>query len=268
MRAILAAIALLASVSAQEQQVASPQEEIRKIQTVLASDQGAGEDFATMSVQHDAQFGRLESLVSAYLIAQIEASPDIKANDLRTRLGELLRSPTPDDLPFVRRTDRFPGRAGASVFSVVYSGYAWSGCGWDGARVVVESYVLDHGKARLAGRLGRELDGVAGAVHQAVFDELLIEGLVTWSSGANLPYKAALYRVDESGVSLVWASGELRGMTAAVFGQYLLVNYVDEKAVPASGAKGFVWALDVYSLEDGIPNLVFQRDHLEGFALR
>lgn len=97
-------------------------------------------------------------------------------------------------------------------------------------------------------------------------DELLIQGLVTWSSGANLPHKAALYRVSQSGVSLVWESGMLRGMATTVFGQYLLVNYRDGKA--AAAGPGFVWALDVYSLDDGTPNLVFRRDHLEGFAPR
>ncbi len=218
-----------------------------------------------MSAERDAQFERLEALVSAYLIAQIEASPDIKADDLRARLIELLQIKR-GDLPFVLRTDPFPGRAGPSVFSIVYDGHVWSGVG--GARTVIESYVLDHGKAERAGRLGRELDGIGGGVARVVGDELLFYGLLEWSSGANLPYEADLYRVNESGVSLVWASGILRGMTASVLGQYLLVNYVDEKAVPASSAKGFVWALDVYSLDDGIPNLVFRRDHLEGFGLR
>jgi hypothetical protein len=277
MRAIVAAIAhatllLTAPLWGQAASTGDVAEQIRKLQSGLANSKVVGDSQADLA-RRQKDFEQIEALVSAYLIAQIDSSPEIQGDDLRKRLAELLQirrderfPPAPNDLPFVLRTDPFPGQTGPSVFKVVYPGDAWHG--WDGARVVVESYVLDHGKAKLAGRLGRELDGTGAGAQPLGLDELLIQGGVMWSSGANLPYKAALYRVNESGVSLVWQSGMLRGMTATVFGQYLLVNYVDEKAVPAGGAKGFIWALDVYSLDDGIPSLVFRRDHLEAFALR
>jgi hypothetical protein len=141
----------------------------------------------------------------------------------------------------------------------VYDGDIYPGTG--GARIVVESYALDQGKVRLAGRAGSELNGIVmrenrGGAQQVGANEVLVQGQVGWASGHVLPFGAALYRVSETGVAIVWNPPVTPGLRASVFGSHLMVEYHDEKLDNGHDPDT---RLDVYSLENGVPKLVFQR---------
>jgi hypothetical protein len=145
------------------------------------------------------------------------------------------------------------------MFAVVYDGQVYAGLG--GARIVIESYALDKGEARLAGRGGSELNGIEmresrGGAQQVGTDELLVQGQYTWASGHVLPFRAALFRVSETGVQTAWVPPITPGLRATVFGGHLLVEYHDEKLDNGHDPDT---RLDVYSLDNGVPKLVFQR---------
>jgi len=240
-------------------------EQVRTIQTRLQTTAAVG-DFQADVARREKEFDGLKEIVSRYVVARIEASPDIKVWDLRNGLIDVLgvkydERLGPDNFhqpPYVFRIEPPYLSNRPVVFALVYDGDVYDGSG--GARVVVESYALEKGKARLAGRGGSELNGIymrenRGGAQQVGADELLVQGLVAWSSGHELPYGAALYRVTENGVETVWAK-VTPGLHASVFGSHLMVEYHDEKLDNGHDPDT---RLDVYYLDNGVPKLVFQR---------
>jgi hypothetical protein len=205
----------------------------------------------------------MNEIVSNYVIARINAAPDISPGDLRDGLIQVLgydQRPDPHESPYVFRINPPYLSNRPVVFSIVDDGAVCYGI--DCARIVVESYALDHGKARLAGRGGSEMNGIVmqearGGAEQVGADELLVQGQRTWASGHVLPFKVALYRVSETGVQTVWQTPITPGVIATVFGGHLMVEYHDEELDSEHKPDT---RLDVYSLDNGVPKLVFQRD--------
>ena len=137
------------------------------------------------------------------------------------------------------------------MWAVAYSGDAFLGV--DGSRVVVESYVVENGKARLAGTGGSEMDGYELKADQiwnpsANLTSILVHGLLMWASGHELPAAAMLYDVGPTGVKRVWkfaAPGlRLLGKEGGLF----VIEYHDESRhsenLPAT-------TIDVYSVAFG-----------------
>jgi hypothetical protein len=248
---------LVAPLWGQAASTAEIAQQIRRIQATLANPDIAESDDARQK-----DFARMESLVSNYVIAQVEAASDITRWVLRDRLIQILGVNNdgfsePDHFhepPYVFFLgDPVFRKSGPMVFSVVYDDAACPGSGCD--RVVIESYVLDHGKVRLAGRGGAEINGIDGRAQQVESDELLVQGLLTWSSGRKLPFKAALYRVTDSGVKMVWQTPIEADLDASYFQEHLFVEHYDfnRETGPTSNPRD----LDVYSLDNGVPRLVF-----------
>jgi hypothetical protein len=122
--------------------------------------------------------------------------------------------------------------------------------GFGGSRAVVESYVVENGKARLAGRGGAEMNGYDVKAEQisnplANSTSILTHGILQWRSGHELPAAAVLYSVSPAGVKKVWklaAPGlRLLGNDGILFA----LEYHDEhrhyKNLPAQ-------AVDVYAV--------------------
>ncbi|MBS1826397.1 MAG: hypothetical protein JST93_13835 [Acidobacteria bacterium] len=72
---------------------------------------------------------------------------------------------------------------------------------------MIESYVVEGGKPRLAGRAGRELDGVSLRAERVFHPKsglyVLIHGVVMWASGHSIAGRAAVYEIDATGVRMV-----------------------------------------------------------------
>jgi hypothetical protein len=239
---------------------------IHKIQDMLLRADIVG-DPKTDRSQRERGFETIESMVSDYVVAQVEASPAIRSWELRNRLITVLGVSSDDrigpdhfheapyvflDDPVFREATNLPQKP--FTFSVVYVSSVCPGFGC--SRMVIESYAIDQGKVRLAGRGGSEMNGVEARAQQVGTDELLIQGQVTWESGHVLPFKAALYRANEAGVKALWQTSK-PALNAAVFEGHLFVEYHDENR-----DSGFndPRRLDVYSLDNGVPRLVFHRE--------
>jgi hypothetical protein len=237
--------------------------QVRRIQMEILSTDVIG-DAKSDQARRDREFAQFKKIVSDYVIAQVEAAPDINWWELRSPLVQILGDKhdarhSPEN-PLLESPHVFLGdpgyrKTGPVVFSVVYKGDACVGVGC--ARTVIDVYVIDQGKVRLAGRGGSELNGIDGGAQQVGADEALIQGQVLWASGHVLPYKAVLYRVSETGVKTVWQSPITPGLSATVFGEHLLVEYHDEKRDTHFNDPKL---LDVYSLENSVPKLVFRRE--------
>jgi hypothetical protein len=129
-----------------------------------------------------------------------------------------------------------------------------------GSRVVVESYVIENGTARLAGRGGSEMDGYELRTEQlwnpsANSTSILVYGIFMWASGHELPAAAMLYGVGPTGVRRLWkfaAPGlRLLGQEGGLF----VIQYHDERRHSENRPST---AVDAYSFDIGheIPHRV------------
>jgi hypothetical protein len=137
--------------------------------------------------------------------------------------------------------------------------------GFMGDRIVVLSYVVNHRKARLAGRGGSELNGVSMHADRmwnpGRGPAVLINGVVEWSSGHALPCKAALYSIDETGVHLIW---KIESASLQVLpdpgGEAFTLIYHDERRHQSSGDVGLTTVVEIYMVRPGgLKQVVRQR---------
>jgi hypothetical protein len=121
-----------------------------------------------------------------------------------------------------------------------------------GRRIIVESYVVEDGKARLAGQGGAEMTGydlnadvLPGGPPNSV--SVLIHGILEWSGGHQFPGKAVLYDVGPAGIGTAWESPMLPGLTAHPEGGGFTVTYHDEERHLQTGLRD-ASVTDTYSL--------------------
>jgi hypothetical protein len=155
--------------------------------------------------RHKRQFEQLKNTVTSFVIAQLEAEPEIEWWQLRGQLIRVLGTnydeQTPDHFhepPYVFRVRRSRNED-PIVWVLAYKEDAFYGFG--GSRAIVESYVVENGKARLAGRGGAEMDGHDLKAEQILnplsnSTSILTHGILQWSSGHELPAAAVLYSVS------------------------------------------------------------------------
>lgn len=229
--------------------------------------------------QRDASFNQVRATISEFIIAQLEAETRLEPRHLRDELLLMLgrknqsitgtqrdsrTGPDPED-PFIQRWPQSwgPRETGPIIWGVTYSDPHHQG--FMGDRVVVESYVVNQGKARLAGRGGSELDGVSmqadrmSNLHPAL--AVLIHGVVEWSSGHALPCKAALYSIDETGVHLTW---KIDAASLQILpdpsGDAFTLMYHDEKLHQSSSDLSLTSIVEVYVIvPGGLKQIVRQR---------
>ena len=228
--------------------------------------------FGSSAQEREAYFGQLKAKVSQFITTQLEAEPKLDPRHLRDQLLRILgkEGDKPSEcsgtvkqwrairrILFVQRWPQSwgPKETGPVLWGVVYSDAHHVGL--MGNRVIVESYVVNQGKANLAGRGGSELDGVAmhaermnnpdlSVSHPAL--AVLVHGVVEWTSGHALPGRGALYAIDAAGVRKIWQDGEA-GLQ--VFGHPdgdgFTVMYHDENRHQSSGGDVTLTSvIDVY----------------------
>lgn len=204
--------------------------------------------------QRDTYFYRLKAEVSRFIIAQLEAEPELQPRHLRDQLLRILGRKgreagvqydsqsigqmEPEE-PFVQRRSFWkPEEKGKVLWGINYSGTHINAFG--GNRIVVESYVVREGKATLAGRGGSELDGFNMQAQRIFLGEstlgVVIHGIFEWSSGHVLPAKAVLYEISETGVRKIWERAEPQLRIIATSDGFIL-TYHDERRHFADPAK-------------------------------
>jgi hypothetical protein len=235
---------------------------VQAIRTELDSQVG-GDKFEAYKAQHEQLFNRWKQVVATFVMAQLEAEPELDQWQLRDQLMRVLgikRADMRDDFhetPLVFPSVRYPVKDPA-VWAVVYEGDIYNGAG--GARVVVESYVVEKGKARLAGRGGAEMNGYAlrlggGQIYNpnAGSVSVLTHATAQWSSGHVLPAAAALYAVGPTGVKTLWkltAPGiEFVGQVDSGF----VIQYHDEDRHSANMPSS---AIDLYMTDHETPRRI------------
>lgn len=178
------------------------------------------------AADRSANFARLKNLVRDFVIGEINRHPRISDADLRAKLTDVLpEMPWADDdlSPYVFSS------ADKHVRAVVY--FVWFGFhGIGGTGIVIDSYVTENGKTRLAGRGGGELSGhILTAEHVSSSPssiKLLGHGRLTGSNGVGT-WRAAVYNVDRQGVHTLWQTMLLGGMEAHSDGNRIIVQYID-----------------------------------------
>ena len=251
---------------------AAASQQIRELHAKLDSD-------APNEKERDASFNLVQAKISEFIIAQLEAEPRLEPRHLRDEIRLLLgrknqsvtgaqfdsrAEPEPED-PFIQRWPQSwePGEKGIIIWGVTYSDPHH--VGFMGNRIVVESYVVNQGKARLAGRGGSELNGVSMHADR-IWNSLpglgvLIHGVVEWSSGHALPCKAALYSIDETGVHLIWRidAASLRVLPDPS-GDAFALMYHDEERHQSTGEFALSSVVEVYEvLPGGLKQVLRQR---------
>ena len=100
---------------------------------------------------HEHQFEQLKSILTSFVIAQLEAEPEIEWWQLRDQVVRILGIKydprTPDhfhEAPYAFRVLKVR-KDDPIVWAIVDRGDAFKGFG--GSRIVVEAYVVDNGKA-------------------------------------------------------------------------------------------------------------------------
>ena len=208
-----------------------------------------------------ADFERLKVMVSEFVVAQLEAEPSLAESQLRDQLLRILGDWHSDSgKPWVQKS----GGSDGSVWGLAYASFLYQGSG--GSRTVVEAYVVEHGKARLAGRGGGELDGVMFAAEPIVNPTpnsmaTLIHGIFEWSSGHALPAKAVLYGINATGVKVLWQTPTLPGLQA--FGhpnrEGFTIMYHDEQRHRDELADDSV--IEVYVMRGPEPKRIVQQHY-------
>jgi hypothetical protein len=248
-------------VAAQELKLLPTGETEKQIQLLHArlEGDGLGEE------ERDASFKQLQTTISEFIVAQLEAEPRLPPRDLR---GELLvvlgRTTAGQEEAFVQRWPESsgPGETGPVIWGVTYRDAHHIGL--MGNRIVVESYVVSRGRARLAGRGGSELDGVAMHANRISNGKnslsVLIYGVIEWSSGHSLPCKAALYEIDETGVRVTWKI-DAYGLEvmAPPRGEAFTIMYHDEKRHASTGDVRLTGVVEVYLVEPGRVRQIVRR---------
>jgi hypothetical protein len=207
-------------------------QQVRELQAKLSGnlDCRVQEDCAEAQSQREPYFNQLQTNVTQFVIEQLEAEPRLERSQLRDQLKRVfglapVEASGKDDRlgPYVPYVFRSPpswasNEAGQIVWAVVYFGAVHDGMG--GSRMVVDSYAVEGGRARLAGRGGLEMSDYGGRIEEIRNPSpnslsLLIHGTLAWSSGHELPAKAILYGVSPAGVRTIWQTPTLPGLNAS-----------------------------------------------------
>src|SRR5579863_9614903 len=122
-------------------------QQIGQIRAKLQGKLDSGDREADVA-RREEDFDRTKEIVSSFVIARVEASPDLNALDLRDSLIQVLganhdKGLGPDSFhqpPYIFRIEPPYLSNRPVVFAVVYDGDIYPGAG--GARIVVESYAL------------------------------------------------------------------------------------------------------------------------------
>ncbi len=208
--------------------------------------------------QQELYFSQLRTIVDQFGVDQLNAEPRLGRDQLRDQMKQVLgpSSGASEEPPHVYRNPSswLANESGPVLWAIVCREFAYLGYG--GSRVVLDAYVVDGGVGRLTGQGGTEMSGHGLSVYElknpaAHSISLLIQGILEWSSGHELPARAVLYRADPNGIQTMWNSGMLPGLHASVTQDQtgFLVQYHDEARHQADYADPHTTVIDTYAVD-------------------
>jgi hypothetical protein len=214
-------------------------ERVRDLQAKLHSitECGSPETCEEANGQREPSFNELRTTISEFVVSQLDAEPKLDRAQLRDQLNRVLGPSAggPSEAPYIFRSPVAwePNQGEPVVWAVAYQ--EWTHAGMGGARTVVDCYVVERGRARLAGRGGAEMSGYGLSIHEILIPSsnslfILIQGRLEWASGHELPAKATLYAVNHAGIQTIWESKMLPGLDVSTRPDHaeFSVRYHDE----------------------------------------
>jgi hypothetical protein len=201
-----------------------------------------------------ANYDELKTIVQDFVIRQLDAAPAISDAMLREQLqkviGRTWADPPASGL-YVSSATAWGPRSTQRLWAVAY--VVWLGThGPGGTGVVIDSYVWEPGRTRLAGRQGSDYSGYNLNVDWLFSGpdkvSFLAYGGMSGSNGLG-NWKASVYFCDKEGVHGIWQTSDLRGLTAVGRGQLITLRH----ARPCQGAasSACAWTYEVYAFEPG-----------------
>lgn len=201
-----------------------------------------------------ASYSQLKTIVQDFVIRQLETAPAIPDAMLREQLQKVIGSTwadPPDSGLYVSSAAPWGPRSTQRLWAVAYA--VWLGQhGPGGTGVVIDSYVWQPGRTRLAGRHDSDYSGYSLRVDWLLSGpdkiSFLAHGRLSGSNGLG-NWKASVYACDKEGVHRVWQTSDLSGLTAAGRDQLITLRH----ARPCQGAasSACAWTYEVYALEPG-----------------
>jgi hypothetical protein len=267
------AIVFLAAALANAQILISPDDaarQVRELQTKMRADptQPTTQPFEAFKAEHERWFGQMQTVVEQFVVKQFNAEPRLTREQLRDLLNQVLEPWEGSGRePHVFRSppNWAANETGSVVWAVVYRDDATLGVG--GSRITIDSFVVDRGTATLAKRGGSEMSGHALNVYEmrspsADQITVLLHGRVEWASGHELPARAILYGVSQSGVANLWDSKVLPGLEVSLTTDQtgFKVQHHDEAAHQLDWASPHTTVVDTYELgADGVLRVSTER---------
>jgi hypothetical protein len=200
-----------------------------------------------------AGYEELKTIVQDFIIRQLDAAPAISDAMLRAQLQKVIGrtwADSPDAGLYVSSAMAWGPRPTQRLWAVAYA--VWLGMhGPGGTGVVIDSYVSESGRTRLAGRQDSDYSGYDLKVDWLFSPgkiSLLAYGGMAGSNGLG-NWKVSVYFCDNEGVHPVWQTSDLLGLTAVGRGQLITLRH----ARPCQGAAGSAcaWTYEVYAFEPG-----------------
>ena len=196
-------------------------------------------------------YAELKTIVRDFVVRQLDAAPAISDEALREQLRKLIGRfwpGRPEGGLYVKSDMAWGPRSKQRVWAIAY--VVWLGVhGPGGTGAVVESYVWNDGRTRLAGRRDSDLSGYGLTVDWLAADTphigLLAYGRLSGSNGLGT-WKAVVYSCDSQGVQAVWQTPLVPGLTAVARDDLIALKYAHPQEGRASTAAG--WTYEVYAV--------------------
>jgi hypothetical protein len=202
-------------------------------------------------------YTKLKAIVQDFVVRQLQAAPAISDDSLRQQLRRVIGitwTELPDGGLFVKSdTGWGPGskrRVWAIAYAVFLGSYSPGGIG-----VVLDSYLWEPEATRLAGRQDADFSGyglnidwlVSGPDHV----NLLAYGRTAGSNGMGV-WKAIVYSCGSRGITSVWKSPTLSGLTAVGRDQLIVLRHAHPCEGAASCACAWTYEVHVLNLNDWV----------------
>jgi hypothetical protein len=201
-----------------------------------------------------ASYTQLKAIVQDFVIRQLDAAPAIAEATLREQLRKVIGrtwADTPDAGLYVLSAMPLGPRSTQRVWAIVY--VVWIGThGPGGTGVVIDSYVWESGRTRLAGRQDSDYSGYSLQLDWLVSGpdkvSFLAYGRMSGSNGLG-NWKATVYSCDKEGVQRVWQISDVHGLTAVARSELITLRHA--RACQNAASSACAWTYEVYAFQPG-----------------
>src|SRR3954464_2153461 len=198
---------------------------------------------------------QVKAIVQDFIIRHLDAAPAISDAALREQLWKVI-GPTPADTPegppYVRSDTGWGPGSTERLWAIAYA-VCLEVHGPGDTGVVIDSYVWDRGRTRLAGRqdsdysrYGLNLDWLASVPDNI---SLLVHAGLQGSNGLG-NWKVTVYSCDKNGVHRTWQLSDLHGLTAV--GRDELITLRHARPCEGAASTACAWIYEVYVFAPGI----------------